>query len=106
MYTPKTLKEWCDEFDSGSWRPSHYQFFDTCRPDVLKKIWEALIERATILATALEMPVEMIPHALPEEERAPMLSTWAWVSALLRLKNIAPEKIKEEEGIALLTHII
>ncbi len=97
-----TLKEFLDRLDAGEWGELHVLFFEHLRKDVLQELWDEHQERATLLILASDLPLEVRAQVLPPPPAAG-LSSWAWVSAALRLQDIDPERLSAEEGLALLS---
>ncbi len=98
-----TLKEFLDRLDAGDWGELHVLFFEHLRKDVLQELWDEHQERATLLILAADLPAEVRAQVLPPPPPAAGLSSWAWVSAALRLQGIDPERLSAEEGLALLS---
>jgi hypothetical protein len=97
-----TLKEFLDKLDAGDWGELHVLFFEHLRKDVLQELWDEHQERATLLILAADLPAEVRAQVLPPPAGGG-LSSWAWVSAALRLQGIDPERLSAEEGLALLS---
>lgn len=97
-----TLKEFLDKLDAGDWGELHKLFLEHLRKDLLEALWQEYSDRAMLLMLIADTPAELRSQLLPPPEPAG-LSSWAWVSAVLRLQGIDPDRLSAEEGIALLS---